>query len=107
MLFGYEELKEYVKEDFERFYEMGFNEKQILSAVLNEYEHGEDFCLVEDICIHVLLGLKYSEKRRNNSKIIEEINQLIHKETENEIKIELGDEYPKFITDLNRVRRNQ
>lgn len=107
MLFGYEELKEYVKEDFERFYEMGFNEKQILSAVLNEYEHGEDFCLVEDICIHVLLGLKYSEKRRNNSKIIEEINQLIHKETENEIKTELGDEYPKFITDLNRVRRNQ
>ena len=63
MIFEYEELKECVKEDFERFYEMGFNEKQILPAVLNEYEHGEDFCLVEDICIHVLLGLKYSEKK--------------------------------------------
>ena len=95
MIFEYEELKECVQEDFERFYEMGFNEKQILPAVLNEYEHGEDFCLVEDICIHVLLGLKYSEKKINNS------------ETENEIKTELGAEYTKFITDLNSVRNNK
>lgn len=53
MIFEYEELKEYVEEDFERLYKMGFNENQIFPAVLNEYEYGEDFGFVENICIHV------------------------------------------------------
>ena len=39
MIFGYDELKKYVNEDFEGFYKMGFDEEQILPAVLNEYEH--------------------------------------------------------------------
>ena len=43
MIFKYEELKECVGEDFVRFYKMGFNEEQIFPAVLNEYEHGEEF----------------------------------------------------------------
>ena len=43
MIFGYEEIKECVTEDFIRFFKMNFNEKQIFPAVLNEYEHGEDF----------------------------------------------------------------
>lgn len=33
MVFEYEELKECVEEDFERFYKMGFNEEQIFPAV--------------------------------------------------------------------------
>lgn len=107
MIFEYEELKEYVKEDFERFYEMGFNEKQIFPAVLNEYEHGEDFCLVENICIHVLLVLNYSEKKLNYTEIIEKLSHLMNEEAENEIKNELGNEYTKFITDLNSVRSNK
>ena len=107
MIFEYEELKEYVKEDFERFYEMGFNEKQIFPAVLNEYEHGEDFCLVENICIHVLLGVNYSEKKLNYTEIIEKLSHLMNEEAENEIKNELGNEYTKFITDLNSVRSNK
>ena len=49
MVFTYEELKEYVREDFERFYEMGFQEEQIFSAVLDEYKHGKDFCFTENI----------------------------------------------------------
>lgn len=36
MIFEYSELKQYVEEDFNRFYEMGFSEKQIFPAVLNE-----------------------------------------------------------------------
>ena len=107
MIFEYEELKEYVKEDFERFYEMGFNEKQIFPAVLNEYEHGEDFCLVENICIHDLLVLNYSEKKLNYTEIIEKLSHLMNEEAENEIKNELGNEYTKFITDLNSVRSNK
>ena len=66
MIFKYQELKECVKEDFERFYEMGFTGEQIFPAILNEYEYGEDFCLVEEICIYVLLRLNYIKKNLNN-----------------------------------------
>ena len=62
MIFEYEELKECVEEDFERFYKMDFDENQILSAVLNEYEHGEDFGLVENVCIDLFLILFTKKK---------------------------------------------
>lgn len=104
MIFKYEELKEYVKEDFERFYEMGFNEKQIFPAVLNEYEHGEDFCLLENICIHVFLILNYSQQKLDNTEIIGKLTQLMNGEVESKIKNELGKEFVKFETDLNSIR---
>ena len=103
MIFEYEELRECVEEDFERFYKMGFNENQIFPAVLNEYEHGEDFCLVENICVHVCLALFYAEKNLNSNVIIEKLNQLMTKEAEYEIKDELGNEYSVFVTDLNNT----
>ncbi|MBD5551375.1 MAG: hypothetical protein HDQ96_09375 [Lachnospiraceae bacterium] len=103
MNFGYEELKECVEEDFERFYKMGFNERQIFPAVLNEYEQGEDFCLVENICIHILLVLAYAEKNLDYYEIIDKLNQLVNDKVKNEVKLELGNEYSKFIADLNRV----
>lgn len=37
----------------------------------------------------------------------EELNQLMNEEVENEVKIELGNEYTKFIADLNSVRSNK
>ncbi len=103
MILKYEELKECVEEDFVRFCKMGFTEKQIFPAVLNEYEHGEDFCLVENICIHVCLALFYAEKNLNSNVIIERLNQLMTKEAECEIKVELGNEYSKFVTDWNNT----
>lgn len=90
MIFEYEELKECVEEDFERFYKMNFNEKQIFPAVLNEYEHGDNYCLVENICIHVFLVLIYTENNLNCNEIIEKLNQLMDGEVESEIKVELG-----------------
>ena len=107
MIFEYEELKECVEEDFERFYKMGFNENQIFPAVLNEYEHGEDFSSVENICIHVFLILFYTEKNFNCNQIIDRLNKLMNGEVENEIMTELGTEYSKFITDLNIVRNDK
>lgn len=107
MIFEYEELKECVEEDFERFYKMDFNENQIFPAVLNEYEHGEDFGLVENICIHLFLILFYTEKNLNCKQIIDRLNQLMSEEEEREIKVELGNEYSKFITDLSIVRNNK
>lgn len=107
MIFEYEELKECVEEDFERFYKMDFNENQIFPAVLNEYEHGEGFGLVENICIHLFLILFYKEKNLNCKQIIDRLNQLMSEEEEKEIKVELGNEYSKFIADLSIVRNNK
>ena len=107
MIFEYEELKECVEEDFERFYKMGFNENQIFPAVLNEYEHGENFSFVENVCIHVFLSLAYSEKSLNCNQIIDRLNQLMNEEEENELKDELGNKYTKFIMDLSIVKNIQ
>lgn len=104
MIFEYEELKECVEEDFERFYKMNFNEKQIFPAVLNEYEHGDNYCLVENICIHVFLVLIYTENNLNCNEIIEKLNQLMDGEVESEIKVELGNECSKFLTDLDNIK---
>lgn len=107
MIFEYEELKECVEEDFERFYKMDFNENQIFPAVLNEYEHGEGFGLVENICIHLFLILFYKEKNLNCKQIIDRLNQLMSEEEEREIKVELGNEYSKLIADLSIVKNNK
>lgn len=103
MIFEYDELKGCVKEDFERFYEMGFDEKQIFPAVLNEYEHGEDFSQVENICIHLFLVLDYAEKELDFNEIIEKLKQLITKETDKKVKDELENEYTKYISDLDII----
>lgn len=101
MIFRYDELKECVEEDFERFYKLGFNEKQILPAVLNEYEHGEGFCIAESACIHIFLALIYNEKEWNCHSLIEKLKQILNEESENTVQAELGDEYIKFVMDLN------
>ena len=98
-------MKECVEEDFERCDKMGFNENQIFPAVLNEYEYGEDFSFVEKVCIHVFLSLAYAEKM-NCNQIIDRLNQLMNEEEKNELKVELGNEYSKFLTDLSIVRNN-
>ena len=42
----------------------------------------------------------------NCKQIIDRLNQLMSEEEEREIKVELGNEYSKFITDLSIVRNN-
>lgn len=100
MIFGYDELKESITEDFDRFYQMGFSETQILPAILNEYKYGEDFCPAENICIHIFLALNYAKNGLNFKIITEKLNHLITQESEQEIRAELGNESIKYITDL-------
>lgn len=103
MVFTYEELKEYVREDFERFYEMGFQEEQIFSAVLDEYKHGKDFCSTENICIHIFLALNYLRRGLNTDVAVGHLRRLLTEESEHLVKSELGDEYPNYITDLKEI----
>lgn len=103
MIFEYDELKECVAEDFERFCKMGFNEKQILSAVMNEYEHGEDFCETEKNCIYIFIAQIYAEKEWKYDEIIEKLEASLKSEETNKIKADLGNEYKKFCTDFNAL----
>lgn len=103
MIFGYDELKECVTEDFEQFYDMGFNEKQIFPAILNEYEHGADFCQLENICVHIFVALNYLEKGMKFDDIVKRLDALIENGTEKDIKEELGTLYTKFVADISRI----
>lgn len=103
MVFQYDELKAYVKEDFERFYRMGFQGEQIFPAVMDEYRHGEDFCSTENICIHIFLVLNYVQKGLNANKVVEYLRQLLTEESACLVKSDLGDEYPNYITDLKEI----
>ena len=103
MFCKYEELKAYVGGDFERFYKWGFPKKQIFSAVLDEYEHGEDFCFAENICIHVAVALKYAEKGWSTKEIVEKMEGLMNESAIEEVKTELGNEYTKLMLDLKVI----
>ncbi len=104
MIFEYDELKECVTEDFERFYDMGFNEKQIFPAILNEYEHGEDYCQLENICVHIFTALNYLERGIKFDDIVEKLDALMENEMEEDIKDELGNQYTKFVADILRIK---
>lgn len=106
MIFGYEEIKESVTEDFVRFFEWNFNEKQIYPAVLDEYEHGEDFCRVENICIHVVLALNYAKQEWNCTYIIDKLKMLMNEEAKAELRIDLGKEYISFCKDYSAITKN-
>ena len=77
MIFDYNELKENVEEDFNRFFRVDFDDKQIYSAVLNEYKYGDDFSFAENICIHFDLALIYKSKNLKDDFIMEDLNNLI------------------------------
>ena len=104
MIFEYDELKECVTEDFDRFYDMKFNEKQIFPAIINEYEHGEDFCQLENICVHLFIALNYLEKGMDYDRIMDKLYVLLEKESEEVIKNELGKQYEKFVSDILRIK---
>lgn len=104
MIFEYDELKECVSEDFERFYDMKFTEKQIYPAILNEYEHGEDFCQLENICVHLFTALNYLEKGMKFDDIMKGLDVLMENTTEMEMKEELGNSFEKFSMDISVIR---
>ena len=103
MIFQYDELKECVQEDFERFYNMGYDEKQIFPAVLNEYAHGENYSPAENMCIHIFLVLKSREKGLITEPIVSRIKQLLSEESYSKIPFELGAESEKYISDLGFI----
>lgn len=103
MIFKYEELKECISEDFEQFFNMGFDEKQIYPALLNEYEHGKDFCQIEGICIRIFLAFIYKENGMNYKFIIEELEKLLEN-AEDEIENDLGNEYQLYLDDIAKIK---
>ena len=103
MIFRYDELREYVWEDCERFLQMRFTEKQMLPAVLNEYEHGEGYCWTECVCIHVILAVFLKKNNMQFDEISAEVKKLLKQSEDNKIKDELGGDYFNFMTDVKFV----
>ena len=106
MIFEYDELKQSVTEDFERFHQMGFSETQIFPAVLDEYKHGEDFCPAENVCIHLFLALIYAKNGLNFRAITKELHNFITEESEQEVWAALGRESIKYSEDLALLMKN-
>ena len=103
MIFSYHELKEYVQEDFDRFYQMGLNERQILPAVLNEYEHGEDFSRTENLCIHVCLALNYRKSNLNSDEITEKLKRLLADSSHGELLFSQETDASQYAADFEQV----
>ncbi len=104
MIFKYVELKECVLDDFEVFLNMGFDEKQTYFAVLNEYEHGKDFCQIECICIHIFLVLNYKKNGMIYDFIIEKLENLLENVKDDDIKKDLENEYQWFLDDITKIK---
>lgn len=104
MIFSYSDLKEYIYEDYEMFIRRGFEkDDHIINAILHEYQFGEDFCIVEKVCIYVFLALIFKENNRNYSKIVELIRQELLSISEKEIRQELKTEYELYEKDMNYI----
>lgn len=100
MIFRYDELKRYVREDFERFCKMGFSGEQILSAVLDEYRYGEQFSLTENVCIHLLAALDCGEKGMELRGTAKELRAVLKDASIREVLSALGEEGAEFLEDL-------
>lgn len=105
MIFEYEELRNCVREDFETFYrEMRFTEAQVILAVLNEYEHGEEFTVTEEICIYLFLAEIYKEEGLNTVEVTKKLFELLSEKNIQIVKKDLGDKYLNFNDDLERIK---
>ena len=103
MIYEYDELKEYIQEDFDRFYKFEFNEKQILPATLDVYRYSKHFTQVEIICIHIFLICLYMQNAMKPKIVVKELKKLMHTQDQQAIKAELGDDYEKFLKDYNTL----
>jgi len=107
MIFKYDELKEYIGEDFVTFHdEMKFTIEQTIPAILNEYENAADFSLLEECSIYVFISLILIEQNLNTDTLREKIIKLLNEENMKVYKEQLGDEYSKFVEDVIVVKKN-
>lgn len=101
MIFGYDELKEYIEQDFKMFYkDMNFSPGQVVPAILNEYEHAEDFTLTENICIYVFLVLIFQREKLDNIPLRIQLDNLLNDNNIKEVRNEIKEDYQKFTHDI-------
>ncbi|MCR5835691.1 MAG: hypothetical protein K6G88_04220 [Lachnospiraceae bacterium] len=103
MIFEYEELKEYVREDFTRFYFMKFTDEQIVNAVLNEYKYAPDYCFTEKVCIYIILAKIFIKYNLNQKLIVDRLNE-IELQKWDDISNEIGLDWWKVDEDLCKIR---
>lgn len=107
MIYSYNELKQYIKEDFDMFYsQMKFNENQIYPAILDEYKHGKDSSGIKQICVYVFIILNYIQNEFDIKNICMELEDLLEHVDEKELQQELKEEYSSFLSDIDIIKRH-
>lgn len=105
MLYRYDELKQYIKEDFDVFYnQMKFDEKQIYPAILDEYIHGKDPSGVKNICIRIFIIMNYIDKNMNAESIYIELKRILDRMDLKVLQQELSEEYESFLDDIDIIK---
>lgn len=104
MIYRYDELKQYIQEDFNVFYnQMKFNEKQIYPAILDEYIHGSDPSGVKNLCIHIFVIINYIDKNMDIKGIYVELKGMLDRIDSEVLRQELDEEYESFLDDMEFI----
>lgn len=104
MIYRYDELKQYIQEDFNVFYnQMKFNEKQIYPAILDEYIHGRDPSGVKNLCIHIFVIINYIDKNMDAKGIYVELKRKLDRIDSEVLQQELDEEYESFLDDIEFI----
>lgn len=105
MIYRYDELKQYIQEDFDVFYnQMKFNEKQIYPAILDEYIHGRDPSGVKNVCIHIFVIINYINNNMGIENIYVELKRKLGRIDLEVLQQELDEEYESFLVDIEFIK---
>lgn len=107
MRFGYEELKEYIKEDFDEFYsDWHFTKSQVVPAILNEYEHGKEYCKTEECVIYIAIALNFIKGNISLEELLGTFNLLFSDENLYKYRNEISNEFALMENDINFIKKH-
>lgn len=107
MIFGYEELKEYVNEDFNRFFNRRkFTSSQVIPAILDEYEDAKDYSETEECVIYVDIALNFIMENISLGELAEKLNLLFSEENLQNYKNDIKNDFILMENDINFIKKH-
>ncbi|MED4654609.1 hypothetical protein [Bacillus pseudomycoides] len=101
----YDEIKEDVIDTYSSLHiRAEYEIKDTFYALLNDYEHSEEYTKTEECCIYVSFALLLIEKNKNIDFIKTRLNELLDNKKMEVHRIELKDEIAEFTSDVNKLK---